>query len=98
MLADLSVRLSKLAADLNIGIVTIGHTNENGDFKYCKMIGQRASVIIDLERDKEATDMLDRNTTKLVVKKNRPCGLEGEAGELLFNGDKFTLAEKGSGW
>lgn len=97
MLADLSVRLSKLAADLNVGIVTIGHTNDNGDFKYCRMIGQRASVIIDLERDKEAEDMLERNTTTLVVKKNRPCGLEGNAGELLFDGETFTLKEKG-GW
>lgn len=98
VLADLSIRLSKLAADLNVGIVTIAHTNENGDPKYCKMIAQRASVIIDLERDKEADDLLDRNTTRLVVKKNRPCGLEGEAGELVFDGETFTLNEKGSGW
>lgn len=98
ILADLSVRLSKLAADLNVGIVTIGHTNDYGDFKYCRMIGQRASVIIDLVRDKEATDLIERNTTTLVVKKNRPCGLEGNAGELLFDGDTFTLKEKGVGW
>lgn len=98
MLADLSVRLSKLAADLNVGIVTIGHTNDNGDFKYCRMIGQRASVIIDLVRDKEASDLIERNTTTLIVKKNRPCGLEGNAGKLLFDGETFTLKEKGVGW
>lgn len=98
VLADLSIRLSKLAADLNVGIVTIGHTNDNGDFKYCKMIGQRASVVIDLERDKEADDLVDRNTTRLFVKKNRPCGLEGSAGELVFDADSFTLGEKGDGW
>jgi hypothetical protein len=62
------------------------------------MIGQRASVIIDLVRDKEASDLIERNTTTLVVKKNRPCGLEGNAGELLFDGDTFTLKEKGVGW
>ena len=56
LLADLSVRLSKLSAELNVGIVTIAHTNEDGDPKYCKMIGQRASVIIDLSRDKEAEE------------------------------------------
>lgn len=98
VLADLAIRLSKLAADLNVGIVSIGHANEQMEFKYCKMIGQRASVIIDLERDKDADNLLDRNTTKLYVKKNRPCGLEGFAGELLFDGDTFTLKEKGSGW
>ena len=98
ILADLSVKLSKLAADLNVGIVTIAHTNENGDPKYCKMIAQRASVVIDLERDKEADNLLDKNTTKLVVKKNRPCGFEGEAGELLFDSETFTLSEKNGSW
>jgi twinkle protein len=57
ILADLSVRLSKIAAELNVGIVTIAHTNDDGDPKYCKMIGQRASVIIDLYRDKESDDV-----------------------------------------
>lgn len=98
ILADLSIRLSKLAADLNVGIVTIAHTNENGDPKYCKMIAQRASVVIDLERDKESESLVDRNTTTIYVKKNRPTGLEGSAGELMFDLDTFTLKEKGVGW
>lgn len=93
MLADLSIRLSKLAAELNVGIVTIAHTNENGDPKYCKMIGQRASVIINLDRDKEATDYEERNTTYLRVEKNRPCSEEGSAGMMRFNSDTFTLRE-----
>jgi len=93
MLADLSIRLSKLAAELNVGIVTIAHTNENGDPKYCKMIGQRASVIINLDRDKEATDFEERNTTYLRVEKNRPCSEEGAAGKMRFNSDSFTLRE-----
>ena len=93
MLADLSIRLSKLAAELNVGIVTIAHTNENGDPKYCKMIGQRASVIIDLSRDKEADSLEERNTTHIRVEKNRPCSEEGSAGMMRFNTDTFTLRE-----
>tara|TARA_R110002153_G_scaffold27701_1_gene85752 strand:- start:574 stop:2142 length:1569 start_codon:yes stop_codon:yes gene_type:complete len=93
MLADLSIRLSKLAAELNVGIVTIAHTNENGDPKYCKMIGQRASVIIDLSRDKDADSIEERNTTYLKVEKNRPCSEEGPAGMLRFSTDAFTLRE-----
>jgi len=92
-LADLSVRLSKMAADLNVGIVTIAHTNENGDPKYCKMIGQRASVIIDLNRDKEADTVEEKNTTYIKVEKNRPCSQEGPAGKMKFNYDTFTLRE-----
>ena len=93
MLADLSVRLSKLAAELNVGIITIAHTNENGDPKYCKMIGQRASVIIDLQRDKEADTLEERNTTYIRVEKNRPCSEEGAAGKMRFSTDTFTLRE-----
>ena len=90
-LAELSVRLSKLAADLNVGIVTIAHTNEHGDMKYCKMIGQRASVIVRLDRDKDAEDVEDRNTTRLLIEKNRPTSEEGPAGDMLFNTGTFTM-------
>jgi hypothetical protein len=92
-LAELAIRLSKVAADLNVGIVTIAHTNENGDVKYCKMIGQRASVIIDIKRDKDSEDVLERNTTKMYIEKNRPTSLEGFAGEMLFDLDSFTMSE-----
>ena len=93
MLADLAIRLSKLAAELNVGIVTIAHTNDNGDPKYCKMIGQRASVVIDLSREKEADSLEERNTTHIRVEKNRPCSEEGMAGTMRFNLDTFTLRE-----
>jgi twinkle protein len=97
-LASLAIQLSKMANDLNIGIVTIAHTNENGDIKYCKMIGQRASVRIELKRDKGADNPLDRNTLKMYVTKNRPCSVEGPAGELVFDLDTFTLNDKEEGF
>lgn len=90
-LAQLAIRLSKVAAEYNIGILTIAHTNENGDAKYCKMIVQRASVVVDLQRDKDAEDFEDRNTTKMIIQKNRPTSEEGFAGEMLFNPETFTL-------
>jgi hypothetical protein len=93
-LADLAVRLSKLAAELGVGIVTIGHTNDDGQVKYCRMIEQRASVVVDLQRNKMAEDADERNTTKLLVTKNRPVGPTGYAGQLKFNTETFTLEEK----
>jgi hypothetical protein len=57
------------------------------------MIGQRASVIIDLYRDKEAEDLQERNTTYLKIEKNRPSSEEGAAGKMRFNYDTFTLRE-----
>ena len=93
ILADLSVRLSKLAAELNVGIVTIAHTNDNGDPKYCKMIAQRASVIVNLSRNKESDDEDDRNTTFLAVEKNRPCAEIGHGGRMRFDPKTFILKE-----
>lgn len=93
-LADLAVRLSKLSAELGVGIVTIGHTNDDGAVKYCRMIEQRASVVVDLKRDKMAEDIDERNTTKLLVTKNRPVGPTGYAGQLSFDPVTFTLREK----
>lgn len=93
-LADLAVRLSKLAAELNVGIVTIAHTNDDGQIKYCRMIGQRASVVINLERDKENPNKEIRNTVKLTIEKNRPASYTGPAGQLTFDPESFTLTEK----
>lgn len=94
MLADLAVRFSKLCAELNVAIVTIAHTNDDGEIKYCRMIGQRASIIIKLERDKDSKDEDVRNTTWLTIEKNRPMSLEGHAGCLEFNPDTFVIEEK----
>ena len=91
-LTELAVRLSKVAADLNVGIITIAHTNEEGAVKYCKSIEQRASVIVRLSRDKNAEDIEDRNTTRLIIEKNRPTSEDGLAGEMLFDLDTFTMA------
>lgn len=95
LLADLGIRLSKLAAELNVGIVTIAHTNDDNEIKYCKMIGQRAAVILSLKRDKDATDEEVRNTTFITVEKNRPCADLGFGGSMKFSTDTFTLEESG---
>lgn len=92
-LSALAVSLSRLAADLNVGIISIAHTNDDGQIKYCRMLGQRASLIVRLERDKDAEDYVDRNTTRLVIEKNRPTSEEGNAGHMLFNPETFTMKE-----
>lgn len=93
-LSALSVQLSRMAAELNVGIITIAHENDDGQIRDCRTIGKRASVVVKLERDKMATDDDERNTTKLLVTKNRPAGVTGFAGALRFDDGTFTLAEK----
>lgn len=93
-LSALSVQLSRMAAELNIGIVTIAHENDDGQIRDCRTIGKRASVVVKLERDKMTEDDDERNTTKLIITKNRPAGSTGYAGSLHFDADSFTLREK----
>jgi hypothetical protein len=57
------------------------------------MIGQRASVVLDLQRDKEANTLEEKNTTYITVQKNRPCSIEGSAGKLRFSTETFNLRE-----
>jgi twinkle protein len=97
-LASLSIQLSKMASDLGIGIVTIAHTNDDGAPKYCKMIRQRASVVIEMVRDKSSDDPVEKNTLRLYVTKNRPASVEGPAGELVFDLDTFNLNCKKQGF
>ena len=97
-MADLAIKLSNLAAELNVGIVSIAHTNDDGSIKYCRMLGQRASVIVDLTRDKLSDDPVEANTLRMVVEKNRPCSLNGDAGAMMFDIETFMLKERGDDW
>lgn len=92
-LSALSVQLSRMAAELNVGIVTIAHENDDGQIRDCRTIGKRASVVVKLERDKMAEDDDARNTTTLLLTKNRPAGTTGHAGTLVFDAESFTLSE-----
>ena len=93
-LSELSTKLSRLATELGVGIVSIAHENDDGQIRDCRMIGKRASVVVKLSRDKLATDEDTRNTTSLIVDKNRPVGPTGFGGMLEFDPSSFTLGEK----
>jgi 5S rRNA maturation endonuclease (ribonuclease M5) len=89
----LSINLSRTAAETGCGIVVIAHMNDDGQIRDCRQIGKQAAVRIDLSRDMEATSPEERNKTRLFVRKNRPVGPLGAAGELMFDLDSFTLRE-----
>lgn len=93
-LSKLSVQLSRIASETGVGIITIAHQNDQGEIRDCRLIGKQASVRVDLERDMLSADEDTRNTTTLTIKKNRPVGYTGYAGQLKFDMDSFTLSEK----
>jgi len=50
-----------------------------------------ASANILLSRNKYAEDPTERNTTKVVLSKNRICGLTGPAGNVYYDNETHTL-------
>jgi twinkle protein len=91
-LSDLSNTLSRLAPEINVGIVAIAHANEDGDTKYCKTIAQKAAFEITLHRDMESEDTVERNRTYVKVgRKNRVGGGSGPAGVMEFDKETYML-------
>jgi len=50
-----------------------------------------ASLNILLKRDKMAEDPIVRNTTEILVPKNRLCGITGQAGGVYYDNETHTL-------
>lgn len=58
-------------------------------------IGQLADMVIGLERNGQADDMQERNTTKVRVLKNRFAGITGPACRLLYSHETGRMSEIG---
>ena len=56
-------------------------------------IAQLSDIVIGLERNGQATDMIERNTTHVRVLKNRFSGYTGGAGDLLYNSSTGRMLE-----
>jgi len=56
-------------------------------------IAQLSDMVIGLERNGQAADPIERNTTNVRVLKNRFCGTTGPAGGLLFNAKTGRMVE-----
>lgn len=93
-LDQMAIQLSRAASETGCGIVSIAHMNDDGNIRDSRQIGKQASVRVDLERDIDATNPEERNSTRLFIRKNRPASVTGYAGELMFDPDSFTLKEK----
>lgn len=92
LLSDFSTLLSRLSSELNVGIVCIAHTNADGEVQYCKMVEKKAGFTIEMSRDSDSDDLVEKNRTYLRVgRKNRVGGGSGPAGALDFDLESYTL-------
>jgi twinkle protein len=92
-LDEISTKLKTLCMELNIAVIAVIHQNRQGQIRGTAGVEQLANMVIKLYRDKTDPDEWRRNVTKIVIEKNRFCGLTGPGVYLWFSGDTGRLVE-----
>lgn len=93
MLTALGSRMAQLAKELDIGVIFISQVNDDGRTKYAGSLEEEAIICMKLERDTEAEDDIERNTTRFIIDKNRPFSKLGKAGSIYYDPDTTILSE-----
>lgn len=94
VLTRIAVKMEKMCTDLDICIIMAAHVNDDGKVRSCRMASKASSVWIDVQRDHINENEDIRNTSTLLVNKNRVEGPAGLAGQLKFDPDTFMITEK----
>lgn len=90
----ISTRLAMMVKELNFCLVLVSHVNDDNKTRGSRNISKIATTWVHLDRDLEATDEITRNTTTLIVKKNRLGGRTGFAGDLYFDLETYLIGDK----
>ncbi len=89
----LCTQLDNICKETGVALIMVSHVNDQGLTRGSRNISQTAHTHVHLSRDIEETDPILRNTTALIVRKNRDGALTGPAGQLLFNPVTFMITE-----
>ena len=89
----LSTQLEMMVKELDFSLILVSHVNDLGQTRGSRYIGKVADIRIDLTRDILSPDISQRNTTTMVVSKNRFCGRTGPAGIYTFDPLTYTLSQ-----
>jgi twinkle protein len=92
----ISTQLAMMVESLDFCLVFVSHVNDQGLTRGSRNISKVAGTWVHLDRNQLAETEEERNTTKLLVKKNRFGARTGPAGELYFDMGTFMVTEKDS--
>jgi len=88
-----TTKMEIMVKQLNFALILVSHVNDYGQTRGSRYIGKISDTRIDATRDVTSTDPVVRNTTHLMVSKNRYGMRTGPAGDLLFDPLTYTLME-----
>jgi twinkle protein len=93
-LDNFATRLSELSIELDFALIMITHVNDDGLTRGSRNISKEAWTVVSLSRDKINPDPVVRNTTSLLVEKNRHASITGPAGDIYFDVNTFKLSDE----
>ena len=94
LLDYISTKLAGMVEELNFALFMISHENDDGKTRGSRNISKISDLWVQLVRNLESTDPLERNTTRLVIKKNRFAAQTGPGGALYFDKDTYMITER----
>jgi len=99
-------KLRMLVQETGISLICVSHLKRPSDkgheegastslaqLRGSGAIAQLSDIVIGLERNGQALDPIERNTTNVRVLKNRYSGFTGNAGSILYNGSTGRMLE-----
>lgn len=89
----ISTKLAGMVEELDFCLFLISHINDDGKTRGSRNISKIADLHVQLIRNLDAADPVERNTTWLMVKKNRFAAVTGPAGALYFDKDTYMISE-----
>jgi twinkle protein len=92
-LDEIATKLKMLCMELNISVIACIHMNRMGMIRSSAGPEQLANIVLKLERDLENADEKIRNTTKVMVVKNRFCGRTGPGCYLYYDDNYGRISE-----
>lgn len=92
-LDEITTKLKTLCMELNIAVIAIIHQNRAGQIRGTAGVEQLANMVMKLFREKTDPDEWRRNVTKVVIEKNRFCGITGPAAYLFYDAGSGRLIE-----
>lgn len=89
----LTNRIEMMVKELDFSFIFTSHVNDNFQTRGSRNTSKVADIRIDLKRDLTDKDNTVRNTTDVIISKNRFCGKTGLATQLLFNPVTYSYSE-----
>lgn len=89
----LCTRLEMMVKELDFCLIFVSHVNDSGQTRGSRYISKIADLRINLTRDVESDNTMDRLTTHVRIAKNRFAYQTGYAGRLIFDPIQYLLKE-----